>query len=166
MIMIKFLPPIVLAGLAAASAQAAPAKPIPPDSIYGVWGRVGYEDQLEFYDCQGKLCAKGYPPPADGSEPPFILRNAAKTGPNQWKGDLFNPENGKTYGGKITLESPSQMTLTGCLVAFLCQSETWTRVPKAPEQKVPDQKASDQKPAGQKPPGQKTPAPAPPAADQ
>lgn len=99
------------------------------EAIYGVWVREGHpEDKLEFYDCAGKLCAKGILPMLDGSPAPEVLRNAVKTGPNQWKGDLFNPEDGKTYTGKVTLDSPNQFTLTGCLVAFLCQSEAWTRV--------------------------------------
>jgi len=122
-----------LALLAAVPAIAAgPAKPAPSETIFGIWSRDGHEEQLEFFDCAGKLCAKGTLPLPDGSPAPLVLRNAAKAGPNQWKGDLFNPENGKTYGGKITLDSKTQLTLTGCLIAFLCQSETWTRVSDAP----------------------------------
>lgn len=99
------------------------------DPIYGVWGRDGHvKDKLEFYDCAGKLCARGVLPLPDGSPAPQILRNAARTEPNTWQGDLFNPENGKLYKGTITLESPTKLTLKGCLVAFLCQSEGWTRL--------------------------------------
>jgi uncharacterized protein (DUF2147 family) len=102
------------------------------EAIYGVWLRAGHVERLEFFDCDGRLCAKGDLPTPDGSPPPLILRNAEKTGPNQWKGELYNPENGKLYSGKITLNTPNQLTLTGCLIAFLCQSETWTKVPKPP----------------------------------
>ncbi|BDV32945.1 hypothetical protein SS37A_04740 [Methylocystis iwaonis] len=112
----------------AVTAFCAPAAASGTD-IYGVWARDGHPtDKLEFFDCTGKLCAKGILPMRDGSPPPLILRSAAKTGPNSWKGDLYNPEDGKTYTGKITLDSPDQLTLSGCLVAFLCQSETWTRI--------------------------------------
>lgn len=116
--------------IAAATALCAPtAARAAADPIYGVWVREGHpDDKLEFYDCAGKLCAKGTEPMPDGSPAPEILRNAAKVATNNWKGDLFNPENGKMYKGEITLDSPTQLTLTGCLVAFLCQSETWTRV--------------------------------------
>ena len=109
----------------------APAAALAAEVVYGVWMRGGHTEKLEFYDCSGKLCAKGIIPMPDGSPPPVILRNALKTAPNQWRGDLFNPENGKIYNGSITLETPERLTLTGCLVAFLCQSETWTRVPPA-----------------------------------
>lgn len=114
---------VVATALSAASGASA------ADAIYGVWVRDGHPtDKLEFFDCGGKLCAKGVLPLPDGSPAPLILRQASKTGPNSWKGDLFNPEDGKTYTGKITYDSPTQLTLTGCLVAFLCQSETWARV--------------------------------------
>jgi uncharacterized protein (DUF2147 family) len=121
--------PIILAFAALSASSPAPAA----EAIYGVWLRHGGNgEKLEFYDCDGRLCARGIIPLPDGSPPPVVLRHAQKTTPNQWKGDLFNPENGKTYSGTITLDKPNQLTLTGCLIAFLCQSETWTKVGKAP----------------------------------
>jgi uncharacterized protein (DUF2147 family) len=119
----------LLLSIAAATALAAPPAAQAADPVYGVWVREGHPtDKLEFFDCGGKLCAKGIRPMLDGRPAPLVIRNAAKTGPNSWKGDLFNPEDGKTYTGKITYDSPDQLTLTGCLVAFLCQSEQWSRV--------------------------------------
>lgn len=123
-----------LSGLALADPAAAGAG----DPIYGIWVRGGRHEKLEFFDCEGKLCARGVLPPPDGSPPALILRHATKIEPNKWKGDLFNPENGKLYGATITLDSPTQLTLTGCLIAFLCQSESWTKVPvETPSQKTP-----------------------------
>lgn len=119
--------------------------------IYGVWVRDGHAtDKLEFFDCQGKLCAKGILPMRDGSPAPLILRHAAKTGPSSWKGDLFNPEDGKTYSGKIAYEAPNQLTLTGCLVAFLCQSESWTRISGPTKPAAPADQKGDAKPASEK----------------
>jgi uncharacterized protein (DUF2147 family) len=135
----------ILLSLAAAAALVAPAAAVAGDTpIYGVWVRDGHPtDKLEFYDCAGKLCAKGTQPMLDGSPAPIVLRSAAKTSPNNWKGDLFNPEDGKTYTGKIAYEPPNTFTMTGCLVAFLCQSETWTRVsgPPKPAAAKPEAKA-------------------------
>jgi len=116
-----------LALLAGASAQAT------EPTIYGVWLRDEHDERLEFYDCDGKLCAReDAVTSVEGGPPQIILRSATKTGNNQWKGELFNPENGKTYNGKIHYNPPDQLTLTGCLVAFLCQSETWTRSDRVP----------------------------------
>lgn len=143
----RFILPIV-----AATALLTPSLAGAAEAIYGVWVREGHpEDKLEFFDCSGKLCAKGILPMPDGSPPPLVLRNAAKAGPNKWKGDLFNPEDGKTYKGEITLETQEQLSLAGCLVAFLCQSETWTKVsgptqkPKPTEPKPSDAKSGDAK---------------------
>ncbi|HEY8260992.1 MAG TPA: DUF2147 domain-containing protein [Methylosinus sp.] len=118
---------------------ASPALAGAGDPIYGVWVRDGHNQKLEFFDCEGHLCARGvFPPPPPGAQPALILRYAARIEPNKWKGDLFNPENGKTYSGMITLDSPTRLTLTGCLIAFLCQSEGWTKIPvEVPSQKTP-----------------------------
>lgn len=114
--------------LAALMAMLGPFSAMAAEPIYGVWVRDGHpDDKLEFYDCAGKLCARGTLPLPDGSPAPEILRKAAKNGDNSWKGDLFNPEDGKTYTGSITYDSTTKLTLSGCLMIF-CQSETWTRV--------------------------------------
>ena len=108
------------------------------EAIYGVWVRGGHEDEkLEFYDCEGQLCAKETVLPKDGSPAIVILRHAAKVAPNEWKGPIFNPENSKLYSSTITLDKPNQLTLKGCLIAFLCQSETWTREIAAAPDKTP-----------------------------
>jgi len=108
------------------------------EAIYGVWVRGGHEDEkLEFYDCDGQLCAKETVLPKDGSPAIVILRHAAKVAPNEWKGPIFNPENSKLYSSTITLDKPNQLTLKGCLIAFLCQSETWTRGIAAAPDKTP-----------------------------
>jgi len=98
------------------------------EAVHGVWARKGHDDRLEFFDCDGQLCARE---PGADAKAPMIVRHAKKTAPNQWKGDIFNPENGKIYSATVTLDSATQMTLTGCLIAPLCQSETWTRVGKS-----------------------------------
>jgi len=136
------------------------------EPIYGVWVRDGHpDDKLEFYDCAGKLCARGTEQMPDGAAAPEILRNAAKNGANSWKGDLFNPEDGKTYGGSVTYDSTTKLTLTGCLMGFLCQSETWTRQTYAkpaaaakPKAKPAEAETVETKPAAA------PPAPAPTAA--
>ena len=45
-----------------------------------------------------------------------------------WKGSAFNPEDGQTYVGKMTL-SGSTLTTQGCAMGgMICKSTTWTRV--------------------------------------
>ena len=132
--------------LAALMAMLGPFSAMAAEPIYGVWVRDGHpDDKLEFYDCAGKLCARGTLPLPDGSPAPEILRKAAKNGDNSWKGDLFNPEDGKTYTGSITYDSTTKLTLSGCLMIF-CQSETWTRVSFASKPKPTPVAATEDKP--------------------
>ncbi len=127
------------------------------EAVYGIWVRGGHPDEkLEFYDCDGQLCAKETVLPEDGSPAIVILRHAAKIAPNEWKGPLFDPDNGKLYTGTITLDKPNQFTLKGCLIAFLCQSETWTRDTAAAPDKAPAPSPDKASPS----PAKTTPSPA------
>lgn len=132
----SFVRPLALA--AAVALLAAPAGavgPNDPKDPRGVWLRPDGGEQFSFYDCGGLLCArlvsvkKGEDQKAVGT---VILRGAAKSGPNEWKGKLFNAEDGKTYDGFITLKSANELRLKGCLWGILCSGETWTRVAVAP----------------------------------
>jgi uncharacterized protein (DUF2147 family) len=49
-------------------------------------------------------------------------------GANKWSGKAFNPENGKTYSGTMTL-SGSSLTTAGCVLGgMICQSVNWRKV--------------------------------------
>lgn len=96
---------------------------------YGVWMRPSTGTQVRFYDCGGKLCGKivGVRDQSRKSEiGTVILPGAAKSGANEWKGNLLNTENGKTYSGVVALDGGG-LSLKGC-IGFICQGETWTRV--------------------------------------
>lgn len=50
-------------------------------------------------------------------------------GPGRWSdGWVYNPTDGKTYRGSITMTPEGRLRLTGCVVRPLCQTQTWTRV--------------------------------------
>jgi uncharacterized protein (DUF2147 family) len=55
-----------------------------------------------------------------------ILLGMKPAGGNRWDGEIYNPENGKTYSGHIVLLSPDRLRIEGCLL-FFCGGETWTR---------------------------------------
>jgi uncharacterized protein (DUF2147 family) len=96
---------------------------------YGVWMRPSTGTQVRFYDCGGKLCGKIVSvrdQSRKGEIGTVIMPGAMKSGANEWKGDLLNTENGKTYSGVVTLQAGG-LGLKGC-VGFICQGETWTRV--------------------------------------
>ena len=119
-----------LLGLMASHALAAGA-----NDPHGLWLRSEGGVQFSFYDCDGLLCAKVVA--AKNSEDQasigtVILRGAQKTGPNEWKGKLYNAEDGQTYDGFITIKKPDELTLKGCLWGVLCSGETWKRVSAGP----------------------------------
>ena len=58
-----------------------------------------------------------------------ILRNAEKKSDNNWAGSILDPRDGKVYTGKVKLEKANELTLSGCLLGFLCKGETWSRDP-------------------------------------
>jgi uncharacterized protein (DUF2147 family) len=118
---------LIMAIAAATPLGAAPAQPIEP---YGVWLRAESGTAFDFYNCAEKLCAKviAVTKPEDKKAiGTVILRNAVKNEDGEWAGDLFNTQDGKTYAGTITVNNPAELTLTGCLISFLCKSETWQR---------------------------------------
>jgi len=97
---------------------------------YGVWMRPSTGTQVNFYDCGGKLCGKivAVKDQSRRSEVgTVIMTGASQSGDNQWKGNLLNTENGKTYNGVVTMTGPNALRLEGC-VAFICQGETWSKV--------------------------------------
>lgn len=50
-------------------------------------------------------------------------------GPTEWRGgSVYNPSDGRTYRGTITLTNANTLSLRGCVVAPLCRTQTWTRV--------------------------------------
>ena len=44
----------------------------------------------------------------------------------RWDGEIYNPENGKTYSGHIILLNADLLRIEGC-VLFFCGGENWTR---------------------------------------
>jgi len=50
-------------------------------------------------------------------------------GPGEWRGgSVYNPADGRTYRGTITLTNANTLNLRGCVIAPLCRNQTWTRV--------------------------------------
>lgn len=44
-----------------------------------------------------------------------------------YSGTLYNPSDGKTYSGSLTLTGPNTLAVSGCVLAVLCKRQTWTR---------------------------------------
>ena len=98
---------------------------------YGTYVRPSTGSQVQFYDCGGKVCAKVVKPSDPAKKEhvgKVIMKGAAKSGDNTWKGDLLNLEDGKTYSGTLKIVGPKQINLQGCTLGILCKDETWNKV--------------------------------------
>ncbi|MDB5507161.1 MAG: hypothetical protein JWR75_1799 [Devosia sp.] len=45
-----------------------------------------------------------------------------------YQGEIYNPEEGKTYGGYLEVIGPDEVKLSGCVLLILCRGENWERV--------------------------------------
>jgi len=127
------------------------------EDILGVWNTEGKEAEIMIYKCGIKHCGKIvwskdsiYPPDSKEGTPgtlrldhnnpnpklrksPIIglqiLYDFMFVGDNLWTGGkIYNPDNGKTYSGKLTLVSPNQLNLRGFIGLSLIGGTTkWTR---------------------------------------
>jgi uncharacterized protein (DUF2147 family) len=46
---------------------------------------------------------------------------------DRYEGEIYNNEDGKKYGVTIWLDSPTHLKVKGCLIAFLCSTQDWTK---------------------------------------
>jgi uncharacterized protein (DUF2147 family) len=140
---------ILLSAVAVACfAMALPARAADPT---GVWLTEDGEARVRIYHCDKDLCgtvlslkepnepATGKPKldkfnqdkskrarPIVGIE--LMSRLKPTAAPDQWEGSLYNPEDGDTYKGILTVESLLTLKLQGCVLGgLICKSETWKR---------------------------------------
>ena len=115
--------------LAAAALLATPAI---ADDVSGTWLRDSGASHVKFAPCGSVLCGTiawlkpGVETPAKVGQ--RIFYDMKPNGDNAWSGTAFNPEDGKTYTGKMTLAG-NTLTTAGCaLGGLICKSTTWTKV--------------------------------------
>lgn len=127
------------------------------DDILGVWNNQEKDAKIDIQKCGEKYCgtivwlkAPNYPdgskdgtpgtPKVDYHNPHPELRTTpvlglrivtdfAYAGGNRWAdGKIYDPKNGKTYSGKMTLVSPNQLDLRGFIgISLLGRTTSWTR---------------------------------------
>ncbi|MGE5173274.1 MAG: DUF2147 domain-containing protein [Betaproteobacteria bacterium] len=127
------------------------------DAILGVWNNQEKDAKIEIYKCGERYCGKivwikepNYPegsnegtpgtPRLDHNNPDprlrktpiiglVIVHNFAYAGDNTWSGGaVYDPKNGKTYRGKMTLVSPNQLNLRGFVgIPLFGRTAVWAR---------------------------------------
>lgn len=108
------------------------ATPALAQDVGGTWLRDTGTSHVRFAPCGGALCGTiawlkpGVETPAKIGQ--RIFSDMKPNGANSWTGTAFNPEDGKTYSGKMTL-SGNTLTTAGCAMGgVICKSTTWTKV--------------------------------------
>jgi uncharacterized protein (DUF2147 family) len=127
-----------LALLWASTAQAADA--------VGVW-RTQTNGEVELFHCGADICGKLLNSPRLKTDPGLkdqrnkdqslqnrplkgmVFITGFKGGPASWTdGKLYNPEDGNTYAGSITVQADGTLQLKGCAAVVLCKTQVWTRI--------------------------------------
>ena len=112
-----------------AAMLAALAAPTLAADLSGEWLRDTGASRGAFAPCGDSLCgtitwlAHSDTPAKVGQQVFFDMKPA---GENEWTVQAFNPEDGKTYSGKMRLNGNTLVT-EGC-VFVICKSSTWTRM--------------------------------------
>jgi uncharacterized protein (DUF2147 family) len=96
----------------------------------GEWARDDGKAKVRFSSCGGEaicgtiswLCDPKNDPGKVGQQVFFGMK---PRGGDVWTGTAFNPEDGKTYSGKMTL-SGDRLTTAGCVLGgLICKSIGW-----------------------------------------
>ena len=128
-----------------------------PDAILGTWNNEEKNAQIEIFACDGRYCGRivwlkepNYPagsteglpatPKLDRNNPDpqkrkdpvlglVIVRDFQTEEENRLtNGTVYDPKNGKTYKGKITLISHGRLELRGYIgIPLIGRTTTWTR---------------------------------------
>ena len=133
--------------LAAMSATAAAADP------RGVWLTADKDAALTISTCGAQLCGRiiwlesasdrsgsrrldqNNPDPTKRTQRIcglVVISGLEPTGPNTWAGYVYNPQDGKTYRGTITVLSDKALKLRAYIgLPIFGKSQTWTRVDRS-----------------------------------
>jgi uncharacterized protein (DUF2147 family) len=128
-----------------------------PDDILGTWYNEDKDAQIELYTCGTNYCGRivwlkapdypegskdgmsgtpkldhNNPDPAHKKDPIIglnIVRDFRHDAENRWTGGtVYDPKNGKTYKGKMTLVAPDRLDLRGYIgISFIGRTTIWTR---------------------------------------
>ncbi len=116
----------------------------PEEQVLGIWRTEDKCALVEISRCGERLCGKVAwikdPNPLKDSKNPDpalrgrsivglpVIKDGKYAGEKKWRGHLYNPENGKTYSGEISLTGPDTLKLRGYILLPLFGATTvWTR---------------------------------------
>ena len=117
-------------------------------SAAGTWSTAGGKSLVRISNCGKGLCGRivKLRKPLDANGKPkldkknrnkalrkrrikgmrILLSMLPTSKKDQWKGRIYNPEDGKIYTAYMTLRGRS-LKVEGCVAAIFCKSQTWSR---------------------------------------
>ncbi|WP_408590432.1 DUF2147 domain-containing protein [Novosphingobium sp.] len=140
----KVFPSLVAISLSLAGAAPVAAK---PEDAIGRWATATRHGVVEITACGSSICGRlvdsenlrTNPDMRDFRNKAAEQRNRPIKGllmlsgftrsANGWDGgSVYNPEDGGTYSGTITIGDADTLKLKGCIVWPLCKSQVWKRI--------------------------------------
>jgi len=115
--------------LAAAAVAAISSAAFAAD-VVGEWKRDDGKTKVRFAPCGGAVCGSitwlsdADSPAKVGQQVFFDMK---PNGEGNWAGSAFNPDDGRTYSGKMKLAG-DRLSTAGCVLGgLICKSYDWTR---------------------------------------
>ncbi|MBK3426624.1 DUF2147 domain-containing protein, partial [Methylobacterium ajmalii] len=91
---------------------------------YAVWLKTPNDDKgqprVDFKNVDAKKRGR----PALGHQ---LIMGLKPNADNRYEGQIYNADDGKLYDVTIWTEEAGELNVRGCLMGFLCGSQTWTR---------------------------------------
>ena len=99
--------------------------------LKGEWVRDDVMTKVRFASCSGDAICGSITWLRDPKSPAMVGQKVffdmRPNGENAWAGTAFDPDDGKTYTGKMTL-SGNHLVTSGCVLGgLICKSFNWTR---------------------------------------
>ncbi len=121
----------MLRALASAAILAAVGSSALAADVKGEWARDDGKAKVRLASCGGDAICGSISWLRDKDDPgkvgQQVFFDMKPSGDNAWAGRAFNPEDGKTYSGKMTL-SGDHLVTAGCVLGgLICRSLNWTR---------------------------------------
>lgn len=132
---------------AAAMAATLGAGPALAADVAGLWATPTRGGQVEITKCGASVCGRLVSSEGIRADPTLkdtanadaaqrgrllkglLILKGFSGGPTEWTGgEIYNAEDGKTYGATLTLNANDTLSVRGCVFVPLCKTQTWTRV--------------------------------------
>ena len=121
---------LIAAAMGALAAGAISISPVAAQDASGTWLRDNGSSKVKIGKCGEALCGRVVwvrDSARSDSTGQRVFYDMKPSGPGEWHGSAFNPEDGRTYSGKMVL-SGNRLTTSGCVMGgLICKSIKWRR---------------------------------------